>query len=65
MGGRQQLIFLAGAIVLLLGVLWAGQGSGTIPYPPTSPMINNSQWVYYGALMIVLGLGAMWYARRK
>ena len=65
MGGRQQLIFLAGAIVLLLGILWAGQGSGVIPYPPTSPMINNSQWIYYGALMIVLGLGAMWYARRK
>jgi energy-converting hydrogenase Eha subunit E len=65
MGGIQQLIFLAGAIVMLLGILWAGQGSGTIPYPPTSPMINNSQWIYYGALMIVLGLGAMWYARRK
>jgi hypothetical protein len=65
MGGRQQLIFLAGAIVMLLGILWAGQGSGTIPYPPTSPIINNSQWIYYGALMIVLGLGAMWYARRK
>jgi energy-converting hydrogenase Eha subunit E len=65
MGGRQQLIFLAGAILMLLGILWAGQGSGTIPYPPTSPMINNSQWIYYGALMIVLGLGAMWYARRK
>lgn len=65
MGGRQQLMFLAGTIVLLLGILWAGQGSGTIPYPPTSPMINNSQWIYYGALLIVLGLGAMWYARRK
>lgn len=65
MGGRRQLIFLAGLIVMLLGILWAGQGSGTIPYPPTSPMINNSQWTYYGALMIVLGLGAMWYARRK
>jgi hypothetical protein len=65
MGGRRQLIFLAGLIVMLLGILWAGQGSGTIPYPATSPMLNNSQWIYYGALMIVLGLGAMWYARRK
>ena len=65
MGGRRQLIFLAGLIVMLLGILWAGQGSGTIPYPATSAMINNSQWIYYGALMIVLGLGAMWYARRK
>ena len=65
MGGTRQLIFLAGIIVLLLGILWAGQGSGTIPYPPTSPMINNSRWILYGALLIVLGLGAMWYARRK
>jgi hypothetical protein len=65
MGGTRQLIFLAGAIVLLLGILWAGQGSGTIPYPSTSPMINNSQWILYGALLIVLGLGAMWYARRR
>lgn len=65
MGGRRQLIFIAGIIVTLLGILWAGQGSGTIPYPATSPMINQSQWVYYGALLIVLGLGAMWWARRK
>ena len=65
MGGTRHLIFLAGVIVVLLGILWAGQGSGTIPYPATSPMINQSQWVYYGLLLVVLGLGAMWYARRK
>ena len=65
MGGLRQLKFLGGIVLVLLGLLWAGQGSGTIPYPPTSPMINNSRWIYLGALMIVLGLGAMWYARRR
>lgn len=65
MGGRRQLIFLAGVIVLLLGALWAGQGSGTIPYPSTSPMINQSQWVLYGALLVVVGLALMWWGRRS
>ena len=65
MGGRRQLIFLAGVIVLLLGTLWAGQGSGTIPYPSTSPMINQSHWVLYGALLVVVGLALMWWGRRS
>lgn len=65
MGGRKQLIFLAGVIVLLIGALWAGQGSGIIPYPPTSPMINQTQWVYYGGLLAVVGIGLMWWARRR
>jgi hypothetical protein len=65
MGGSKQLIFVAGIIVLLVGILWAGQGSGTIPYPATSPMLNQTQWVYYGSLLAVVGLALMWWARRK
>ena len=65
MGGKRQLIFLAGVIALLLGIFWAGQGSGTIPYPPTSPMINQSQWVLYGAVLAATGLALMWWGRRS
>lgn len=64
MGGRRQLIFIAGIIVTLLGILWAGQGSGIIPYPATSPMINQSQWVLYGALLAAVGLALLWWSRR-
>jgi hypothetical protein len=65
MGGGRQLTFLAGIIALLLGMLWAGQGSGTIPYPAASPMINQTQWIYYGAILIVAGLGLMWRTWRR
>ena len=65
MGGSRHLLFLAGVIALLMGLLWAGQGSGVMPYPATSPMINQSQWIWYGALLVISGLVVMWRARRK
>ncbi|WP_308737926.1 hypothetical protein [Rhizobium sp. TH2] len=65
MGGLRTLLFLAGVIAVIMGLLWAGQGSGLAPYPATSPMINNSQWVYYGGLLVVAGLVVMWWSRRK
>lgn len=65
MGGLRQLKFLGGIIAVLLGLLWVGQGSGTIAWPATSTMINQSQWITYGALMVVVGLGLMWWARRS
>ena len=65
MGGLRQLKFLGGIIAILLGLLWAGQGSGTFPYPSASPMINQSQWILYGALLVVVGFVLMWWARRS
>ena len=65
MGGQRQLKFLGGIVLLLLGLLWAGQGSGTIPYPATSPMINQSQWIFYGTLVAVAGAALMWWSRRR
>jgi hypothetical protein len=33
-----------------------GQGSGYFPYPAESFMINQTRWVYYGAVIAVAGL---------
>ena len=65
MGGLRQLALLGGIVAVLLGLLWAGQGSGTIDWPATSPMIDQSQWIIYGALMAIAGLGLIWWARRS
>jgi len=65
MGGLRQLKFIGGIVLVLIGLLWAGQGSGAVPYPATSPMINQSQWILYGALVVVAGLALMWWSRRS
>jgi hypothetical protein len=53
-----------GIIVLLMGLLWMGQGSGYIPWPASSFMISQIQWVYYGGGTALAGLLLIVFARR-
>jgi hypothetical protein len=55
---------IVGVLALLMGLLWAGQGSGIVPYPATSPMINQSPWIWRGAILAVAGLVVFWISRR-
>jgi hypothetical protein len=57
-------LFIIGAIALLVGLVWIGQGTGIFPYPRSSFMINEVQWAYYGAATAIVGLILMVYARR-
>lgn len=43
-------------LMILLGLVWIGQGSGYFPYPATSFMINQSPWIYWGLLVAVAGI---------
>jgi len=65
MGGLKTLLFIVGVIAVLMGLLWAGQGSGIVPWPATSPMINQSPWVWRGLLLAVVGLAVVWWSRRR
>jgi uncharacterized membrane protein len=61
---RRKLGYVAGTILMLLGLIWIGQGSGLFPYPSSSFMINQSVWVLWG--LIVLGTGgAVIFVSRK
>ncbi len=53
-----------GIIAVLMGLLWMGQGSGVFPYPAVSPMINQTQWIYNGAGLVVVGIIALVLSRR-
>jgi hypothetical protein len=50
----------AGLLALALGLLWIGQGTGTVAWPRSSFMINQLQWAGYGAAMAGLGLVLIW-----
>jgi hypothetical protein len=58
------LLTFIGIILLAMGLLWAGQGSGYIPWPASSFMISQTQWIYYGAAVAVVGLVIIVVARR-
>jgi uncharacterized membrane protein len=53
-----------GIFALLVGLLWIGQGTGTIDWPRSSFMIRQTQWAYYGAALALVGLILIWRARR-
>ncbi len=45
-----------GAILLLAGVVFMGQGSRYFPYPTESFMVGASQWIYYGGAIAAVGI---------
>ncbi|MFA1624014.1 hypothetical protein ACDY96_14610 [Rhizobium mongolense] len=54
---RRKFSYAFGASLILLGLLWIGQGSGLFPYPSSSFMVNQSVWILWG--VIVLGIGGI------
>jgi hypothetical protein len=53
-----------GILAVLFGLVWIGQGSGYFPYPASSFMIAQPQWMLYGAILAVVGVGAIVAGRR-
>jgi hypothetical protein len=64
MESMKTLLTLIGIIVLAMGLLWMGQGSGYIPWPASSFMISQTKWIYYGGALAVVGLVLIVIARR-
>jgi hypothetical protein len=61
-----RIVFLIiGSLMVLLGLVWIGQGSGYFPYPADSFMINQTPWIYWGVLLAVLGLLVILLSRRR
>ncbi|MGH6670428.1 MAG: hypothetical protein ACRECV_00450 [Xanthobacteraceae bacterium] len=58
------LLTLIGIVAAASGLLFVGQGTGYIPWPSTSFMIGQIRWVYYGAVIAVLGVLLLILARR-
>ena len=57
--------YVLGTLLVLVGLVWIGQGSGYFPYPAESFMIDQTPWIYWGALVAVLGVVVIALARRR
>lgn len=42
-------------LATVVGLIWMGQGAGVIRYPAASFMIDQSPWIWRGALVAVAG----------
>jgi hypothetical protein len=60
----KSLLTFAGIILLLAGLVFMGQGSGYFPWPASSFMINQSQWITYGGAIAAVGLVLLIVLRR-
>ena len=49
-------LIVIGLLLTATGLLWMGQGAGYIMWPQSSFMLLQTQWVYYGALTVTLGV---------
>ena len=64
MGCMRIALFAAGILLLLLGLLWIGQGTGYFPYPSHSFMVGATNWAYYGAALAIVGVIVVVFSRR-
>ena len=55
---------IAGVAALLMGLMRIGQGLGYIHWPASSFMLDQRPWALRGAILAVIGLGLLVYARR-
>ena len=59
------LMMVAGALALLMGLLWIGQGFGIIRWPASSFMIDVRPWALRGLLLALVGAALIWFGRRR
>lgn len=53
---------IAGALLILVGLLWILQGSNIIG---GSAMSGQSQWLYIGIIVALAGAGIVYWVRRR
>jgi membrane protein implicated in regulation of membrane protease activity len=65
MKGLKTALLVLGFLFVLVGLLWIGQGTGYVPWPASSFMIDQTPWAYRGVALAVAGLILMVFSRRS
>ena len=57
---------VVGVLAILMGLLWIGQGMGWVHWPAKGNfMLDQRVWAIRGALLAVVGVAAVFIARRR
>lgn len=56
---------IVGVLALLMGLLWIGQGTGLVHWPASSFMLDQRPWATRGAILAVIGVALIVFARRR
>jgi hypothetical protein len=59
------ILTLIGAVALLIGLLWIGQGLGFIHWPRSSFMLDQQEWAIRGGALVVIGVIVLLRTRRR
>lgn len=57
-------LLIVGGLIMLSGFIWMAQGSGLFPYPASSFMIAQTEWIWKGAAAAGIGAALIALARR-
>jgi hypothetical protein len=60
----RKILQILGTLAILVGLIWAGQGSGWFPYPKSSFMIDQAPWIWRGLVLAAVGVVAIAASRR-
>lgn len=58
-------LMIFAVLVIAMGALWVGQGSGVIMWPASSFMLADRQWTVWGALLAIVGVIILVRAARR
>ena len=61
---KAAIIFVLGLLLTAGGVLFALQGAGIVRWPAESLMVGARDWIEYGIVIAMIGVGLMVAARR-
>lgn len=59
------LLSILGVVLMLAGLLFAGQGAGIINWPQQSFMVEATEWILYGLVLAGVGLMMIGFASRR
>lgn len=65
MGALKGVLAIVGIAAILVGGLWVLQGLDIVRWPASSFMLGDTIWTRNGAILAVVGVVLVWFARKK